>query len=275
MNLNELIEKYNELNRKVEQKRRNLVRFQDMLFRTSNEIQDLGKELETISFLMDSLSVDEVTIYGVFNTKEIGNVLAKLATIITGVKYKFAVIKDSEQGFACIHNHAVYFDREIATLIKEDEKEITPSWKFCFASSNEPTEKDKISYWSENGGGYGRCDIRTMEEYKKLTEFDENTKSFKYENMHGKETVDFISDYLVFIANYRLEHGLVDISENELTELMNIFLENYKDKYSNYKEEKRALEESIDYAHERNELIKKRIHQSYSMKRSYRKFGRK
>ena len=94
MNLNELIEKYNELNRKVEQKRRNLVRLQDMLFRTSNEIQDLGKELETISFLMDSLSVDEVTIYGVFNTKEIGNVLAKLATIITGVKYKFAVIKD-------------------------------------------------------------------------------------------------------------------------------------------------------------------------------------
>ena len=52
-------------------------------------------------------------------------------------------------------------------------------------------------------------------------------------------------------------------------------LKNYKDKYSNYKEEKRALEESIDYAHERNELIKKRIHQSYSMKRSYRKFGRK
>lgn len=277
--LNELNDKLNELNKQIERKKRQQERLREMDYKKGHEIDELQKELRTASFLINSLNDSKETIYGVFNTKEIGNVLANLASSLIGVKYKFAV--ELKQDFTCINNHGINYDKEVATLVPKSKQVSVPSWQFQFAQASDPTgeKEDCMSYSCDGYGGYGTCRTRELNSFIKLTKFNSDTNSFEFRKMYGIETADFICDYLVFVSNYRLAHDIINISESELEELLNIFLESYETKYTKYKEEKRELDIKLKEYRERAKSIENepslRLSPSYYIKKKNNigKFG--
>ncbi len=243
--LKETKDKIEELNREIEKKQRILEKLEEIKLREYNQKEKLKEELKSVSHLFDICNESNFSIYGVFNIKEIGDVLAKLTSKIIGIKYKFAITYKKD--FTCINNHGINYDKEIATIIKKNEQDITPDWQFCFCVASNPTgeKEDCISYYCDGYGGYGTCPLRKLEKSKKLTEYNETTKTFDFKKIYGIETVDFISDFLVYVSNYRLENKLTEINKSDLEELLNTFLEKYETKYSRYKEEQKELEKSV------------------------------
>lgn len=187
----------------------------------------------------------KLDIYGTFNIKEIGEVLAELASSITGVDFHYEIYEDKKMGSTCIRNHGINFKRDIAGLVVSNG-EITPSWNLCYAEASDPTEKDDICYMSDGYGGYGTCEKRTFNECEQLTSYNSTKKSFRFIKLMKNQTLDFISDYLVYVSNYRLENNLVMISKDELQKLKEEFLNKYVQKYTKYKEEKKKLDEYIE-----------------------------
>lgn len=181
-------------------------------------------------------------IYGIFDTKVIGKIISKLATIITGVKYKYIV--KTEHGFACINNLPINYSKEIATLANISEK-VAPSWNLCFAVADEQIEDSEVHIRHDGYGGEGYCNLRQLGKYIQLARFNKNSNSFEFKTVNGKVTEDFICDFIIFVSNYRLERNIVNISESELNELIKKFIAAHIDYYTKYKEEQRKSAENM------------------------------
>lgn len=67
----------------------------------------------------------EVTKYGMFNVREIGEALADLSTKIIGVPYHLEIRDCPERGFTCINNHAIHYNRMMAVIKEKNENSIS------------------------------------------------------------------------------------------------------------------------------------------------------
>ena len=262
MNLDKLflldsIEKEND--RKLEEKEE---RITEEIERLTKEVEDKQKKLKELRILRENIwesslaiknrnlskdvyeELKKVDVFGVYNVREVGKVLCKLAQDITKVPFELVMKLDNKKGFSCINNHGISYYNQVAYItVSEKYKEVSPSWSFRFCIAEGPSEKDNIAYMCDGYGGYGTCANRMIKEREELITYNLKDRSFK--DMNENDAPDFIRDFLSYVSNYRLEHDKKDISVSELFELESKFYCEFGNRYSSYLEEREELEKYL------------------------------
>ena len=195
-----------------------------------NKVALLDRQREFYDTKLHLIEVgDYRSIYALYDIRELGLVLARLASEITREAYEFKV-ENEFGGQVTSRNVSFRFYEEVASIVEKEEKKY--SWRYfnqfkklIIAKSGRPSLEVPL-------------DNAIYNSYLKNFTFFGGYDSDEFICKFRCEEAPYIVDFIKFVSNYRLENKIELISLKELVKLKSDFLKINRDKYKMYSKEK-------------------------------------